>query len=118
MGRVRSVGNLDASALGDLSGFPRLQYLEFRDCYVALAPCVGTHLPAMLQRLFFFEALPYATRGGRGVLALHRQLTAHGRPGVSYIGTSTIMRDPNGRYDRAIWFEHALDMAATPHAQV
>jgi hypothetical protein len=39
--------------LGDLSGFPRLQYLEFRDCYVALAPCVGTHLPAMLQRLFF-----------------------------------------------------------------
>jgi len=118
LGRVGSVGNLDASALGDLSAFPRLQYLEFRDCYVALAPCVGTHLPAMLQRLFFFEALPYATRGGRGVLALHRQLTAQGRPGVSCIGTSTIMRDPNGRHDRAIWFEHALDMAATPHAQV
>ncbi len=66
LGRVGSVGNLDASALGDLSAFPRLQYLEFRDCYVALAPCVGTHLPAMLQRLFFRgAALCHARRAWR-----------------------------------------------------
>ncbi len=120
LGRARlsggSVGDLDASALGDLSAFPCLQYLEFKDCHVALAPCIGTHLPAKLQQLFFWKALPYATRGGRGVLALHRQLTALGRPGVPYI-RRRLAPHADGGDDRAVWFGHALEMAASPRAR-
>ncbi len=106
-----SVGDLDASALGDLSAFPCLQALEFTLCYVALAPRMGTHLHATLQQLVFFNALPRVTFGGPGVLALHRQLTALGRPGVLFTGMFAEHGD-----DSATWFMQALMMAAPPHA--